>query len=269
MTRFRSIWRLVPIVSVLGLGACLDSSTLVKVKSDGTGTVEQTLLLNTQAVASMMGGLFGAQPGAGTDTTQTREPVSEDDLRQAGERMGKGVKLVSSEKISRNGWDGVKAIYSFEDINALEPSPAGPGGGPSDGEQMRVKLSKLPNGHSLLTLTIPNDAARRKNVVPPSGPPDQVPPEMMAMVKTLIAGLRMDMAVEVDGRIVQTNASYVEGPRVTLLSVDAAALLADENRLKELQALGPGASFSDLRPLLEKAGVKVNDETIRIEFTGR
>ena len=56
--------RLMRILGVLlatfTLTACLNSTTLVKVKPDGSGTVEQTTLVNMAALKGMMGGAAGA-----------------------------------------------------------------------------------------------------------------------------------------------------------------------------------------------------------------
>ena len=52
----RSIRLLVVLLAAVGLTACLDSTTLVKLKPDGSGTVEQTTLMNTAALKGLMGG---------------------------------------------------------------------------------------------------------------------------------------------------------------------------------------------------------------------
>ena len=42
--------------AVIGSG-CIRSATLITVKPDGTGTVEQTVLMNAAALKGMLGGL--------------------------------------------------------------------------------------------------------------------------------------------------------------------------------------------------------------------
>ena len=89
--------RLLRLIAVLiattGLTACLDSTTIVKVKPDGSGTVEQTTLMNTAALKGMMG---GQSPQGG----QVNGPMmSKEELERMATRMGEGVRLVSTEPI--------------------------------------------------------------------------------------------------------------------------------------------------------------------------
>ena len=71
------------------LTGCINSATVIKVKPDGSGTVEQTTLVNTGAMKAMMPGM--TQPG------QSTNPINEADLKRVAARMGKGVRLVSAE----------------------------------------------------------------------------------------------------------------------------------------------------------------------------
>jgi len=81
------------LLATLSLTACLNSTTLVKVKADGSGTVEQTTLVNTAALK----GVLGAQAG------QTGGPngpmMSKEELERTAASMSEGVRLVSSEPI--------------------------------------------------------------------------------------------------------------------------------------------------------------------------
>ncbi len=47
------------LIATVTLTACLNSTTIVKVKPDGSGTVEQTTLVNTAALKGMMGNAPG------------------------------------------------------------------------------------------------------------------------------------------------------------------------------------------------------------------
>ena len=72
---------------------------------------------------------------------------------------------------------------------------------------------------------------------------------MMQMMKTMFQGFKVAIDLEVEGKIVKTNADYVNGSRITLLEIDMAGLFEDEAKLKALQSkIGPGASMSEIRP---------------------
>jgi hypothetical protein len=91
---------------------------------------------------------------------------------------------------------------------------------------------------------------------------------MMQMVKTMFQGFKIAIDLEVDGKIVKTNADYVNGSRVTLLELDMAGLFEDEAKLKALQSkIGPGASISEIKPYLKDVkGVKINHPSLTIEY---
>ena len=91
---------------------------------------------------------------------------------------------------------------------------------------------------------------------------------VMNMLKTLFQGFKVDIALEVAGSIVKTNAEYVSGNRITLLEMEMAALLADEEKLKALQSqIGPDISLTQVKPFLKDTkGIKIDGPSITIEF---
>jgi hypothetical protein len=253
--------------------ACLNSTTLVKVKPDGSGIVEQTTLVNTAALKGMMGANAGGPNGP---------MMNKADLERTAARMGEGVKLVSMEPVKGDsGFEGVKATFSFEDINKIQVSQ-GPsmGGGTGDGprsaaptpeDPVRFKLTR--NGPtSTLSINFIDKAPTGKPENVPSQPsgdmPDLTNPMIMNMIKTMFAGFKINIGLEVIGSIVKTNAEYVAGPRITLLEMDVAALLADEAKFKALQGkIGPDASLSEVKPYLKDIkGIKVDGPSITVEF---
>jgi len=60
----------------------------------------------------------------------------------------------------------------------------------------------------------------------------------------------------------------VSGPRITLLELDVASLLADEAKFKAIQGkLGPDASLSEVKPYLKDIkGIKIDGPSINVEF---
>lgn len=261
---------LLVLVAATTLTACLNSTTLVKLKPDGSGTVEQTTLVNMASLKGMGGG--GAQPSA---------PMSnKEELERTAARMGKGVRLLSTEPVKgANGFEGTKAIFSFDDINQVEisqdPNISGgtnPDRAPASKSDAPVKFNLTRNGGTS-TLTI-NIAERAPGAPKPDSPdvpsemPDLTNPMIMGMIKSMFQGFKINIDLEVVGNIVKTNAEYVAGPRITLLEMDMAALLADEAKLKALQGkIRPDASFSDIKPFLKDIkGIKIDGPSISVEF---
>lgn len=265
--------RLVPLAlaSLLTTG-CISSTTIIKVQPDGSGTIEQTMMANLQAMKTMLSGL---DPQG---TSSAPGIASEADLKRAAERMGKGVRVVSTEPVKVGGFEGARAVFAFDDIRELrvDQDPGGasemmPSSGPT-ADPVTFGLTRRADGTSVLTVTMADppetpatEAGEAGGMMPSNALAD---PQMLAMIKGMFEGFRVSIEVEVDGEILETNADHVAGSRVTLLEIDLGALFEDEAALKALEGkIGPGASVSELRPYMKNLkGLKINDPVVTIEF---
>jgi hypothetical protein len=266
----RTLRALLLVAASATLVGCINSATLIKVKPDGSGTVEQTTLVNMGAMKAMMPGM--TQPG------QSANPVNEADLKRTAERMGKGVRLVSAEPAKSGSFEGVKAVFAFDDINQVQvsqdPSMSGSsdaqfGAAPQPAENPVQFTLKRNAGTSVLTVQFqdkPVPADRPANM--PAGGPDMTDPTVLNMVKTMFDGFKVGIDLEVVGAIVKTNAEYVSGSRLTLLEMDLAQLFQDQEKLKALQGkVGPGASLSEVKPYLKDVkGIKIDGPLVTVEF---
>lgn len=278
----------------LVLGGCIQSSTLVKLMPDGSGTIEQTVTMSAQAMAQLTAlAAMGEQKDAkgakeskeakeakeAKDQTNelTKDPFSEADARAAVAKMGEGVTFVSSEKIDTPDRKGRRAIYAFKDIRKLSlqemnaPSDAAAGGAdvaPKD-PPVTFKFEQLPGGHGLLTIV--NGAAAKAAASLPEKPQTSLNSDenvqAMQMMKALMGGLKVDIAIQV-GKLVKTNIPYVNGGTVTLLSMDFDKALAEPKLLEKLQQ---AKTLADTKAALNGAqGFKVNlDPELKIEFAAK
>jgi hypothetical protein len=253
------------------LSGCINSSTLVKVKPDGSGTIEQTLLLNAQALK----GLVAAGGGQMKESGGSPGVLSEAEFKRAAERMG--VKPVSITPLKENGFEGAKAIFAFDDITQIrvdQDPQIGGAGGPTrsgSGKESPIHFTfAKQGGSSVLTIMFDEKkaAGATSEMQSKSGSIESVDPQMMQMIKTMFNGFKVAVDLEVDGKIVKTNADYVNGSRITLLEIEMAGLFEDEAKLKALQSkIGPGATISEIKPYLKDVkGVKINHPTVTIEF---
>jgi hypothetical protein len=253
------------------LTGCINSNTLIKIKPDGSGTIEQTMLMNVAAVKGMMGGLDAK--GQMKETT----PFNEAEVKRQIERFGKGVRFLSSTPVKEGGFEGSKVIYAFDDINLVsvdqDPNIAGSSSGklsagaakPSN--PVKFNLTRQ-GGTSILTVNFEEAAAKEVPPAKPSAEPGKMDPAMLPMLKMMFQGFKVAIDLEVDGKIVKTNADYVNGSRITLMELDLAGLFEDEAKLRDLQSMiGPGASIASVRPLLKDVkGVKINHPVVTVEF---
>jgi hypothetical protein len=259
------------LLATVSLTACLNSTTIVKVKPDGSGTVEQVTLVNTAALKGMM-------PGA---AKQDAGPViNKADLERTAARMGKGVRLLSAEKATGEaGFEGTRAIFAFDDINEIQisqdPNLSGSTSGrlssePTADDPVKFKLTRGA-GSSTLTINFidkPTSGTATANPAGAGDMPDITNPMVMNMLKTMFQGFKINIGLEVEGSIIKTNAEYVSGPRITLLEMDMASLLADEAKLKALQSkIGPNVSLTEVKPYLKDIkGIKIDGPSISVEF---
>ena len=77
----------------------------------------------------------------------------------------------------------------------------------------------------------------------PDGPEGQMALQMM---RQMFKGMHVAVEVEVEGEIIETNAGFREGSRVTLMDIQFDQILADPERFKRLaSARNPGQLTSE------------------------
>ncbi len=266
-----SMYRLAVVATLAAsLSGCINSATLVRVKPDGSGTIEQTMLMNLAALKGLLAGMGGS-----TQMKETPGMINEADFKRTAERMG--VRPVSLTPLKDGGFEGAKAIFAFDDITKVRVDQDPQMGGSSSGKSsstttnnpIRFSLARQ-GGTSVLTITVDEKTmgAAGSKVGATAPKADAMDPAMMQMIKTMFQGFKIAIDLEVEGTIVKTNADYVNGSRVTLLELDMAGLFEDEAKLRALQdKIGPGASISEIKPYLKDVkGVKINHPTLTIEF---
>jgi hypothetical protein len=266
-------------VSVLALSACLNTSTLIRVAPDGSGTIEQTLLFNAKSIENAFAGM-GFKP-TGKSSSRSGPAMDEASMKKAAESLGNGITLVSVTPVKQpSGYEGVTARFRFADITALDtseflmPGPAkelSPGAdGSGSGDRVRFTMQRTPAGTSVLTATFDDTtsgsgkSSKNKN----NAGPGLDDPEVRQIVKTLFKGFRIGIDLEVIGQVVRADADHVNGKRITIAEIDMEELLLNGDKLNSLdKVLGPDASIAEMRPHLNKIkGLKINRPVMTVEF---
>jgi len=240
---------------------CFQMTTVLKVKADGSGTIDHRMVYSTRALAQMR----SIRP---PDGGQPVDPASEAQARTLATAIGPGVFYVASTPVTTPTGQGREATYAFNDVAQLRVStqPAAPPGvslgAPglkAEAETVSFTMTHNPNGNAVLHIHVPEpnflDALGSK------GAASQIP-----MIKTLLGGAHVLLAVEPEGALVRTSSPFVDGARVTLLEVDLDEVLKDEHfiaRLKEATTQDEAKAA-----VRAAAGVKINlDREITVEFT--
>lgn len=272
-------------VLALGVGTsgCLGIDMLVKVKGDGSGTVEKSITMNPQALQEMKSEMEAAgfkdakdskdskakpekSPMEMTDKELLEGPFDPEALKKEAAQMGEGVTFVSATPVRQPDRMGVKAVFAFKNINTLKlnQKPSGPSGdGKSSPEdELKFSFGKSPAGNALLKVKSGGFPKSKATPKPKETPPpgmDKMAEGMMQMMKTMLKGLRVTIGVEVDGQVVKTNSAHAQGSRVTFMDLEFDKLLADEKALKAFD--GMEGSLEEQKAALAKIkGMKVHLE---------
>ena len=282
---------LVCIVMVVIISGCIDSTTIIAVKKDGSGLVMETVYMNMaigEMMEQMMGGLADTKEEEGEKTDKSTMPIEIDKYTEKALKMGEGVKFVSAKEVTNeDGTPGVQVVYSFEDIRKLRvhsdpESPASdqmtgmmPVAEESKKESDPITFDFIEGSTPKLIIQLPEEG----KVDPTGDKPEKVskPSDMdmgqMAFMKQFLAGLRIRAMVKiVDGTIIKTNASYVDKIKgsqyVTLFDMNMGELLNTEDYLKKLESMEQISDINAARTLLKDIpGFKIEAENrIEIEF---
>ncbi|HUK36204.1 MAG TPA: hypothetical protein VLV86_19945 [Vicinamibacterales bacterium] len=264
-TKYRA---LAAVALCLPLAGCFQSSTVIHVKADGSGTIEQRTILTEAGVEQLrtMAILGGGNPDA-------VDPTSEANARAMASAIGTGVSYVSSMPVDLDRAHGRDTVYAFADVTQLrvseQPSlpgnlklPAAAGG---NTPPIAFALNRSAAGNAVLRILVPRPA------IFPTGPNGELQPptlEQITMIKQLLAGARLTVSIDPDGRLVQTSSPFVDGNRVTLLDVDIDRAAADPDLARKLQ--GARTQEEAKAAINSIPGLKVTLEPeITIEFAPR
>ena len=247
------------------LAGCFQSSTVIHVKADGSGTIEQRTLLTETAMDQLrtLAILGGGNPDAA-------DPTSEAQARSLAAAIGTGVTYVSSTPVKLEKLQGRESLYAFSDITQVRVSeqpalPSGiklPAAAGGSTPPISFALDRKPDGNVVLRIIVPRPAIFPTG---PNGEPQPPSLDQITMVKQLLAGARLTVAIEPDGRLVQTSSPFVDGNRVTLIDLDIDRAAADPDLARKLQtAATPEQAKAAINSI---PGMKLTlDSEITIEF---
>jgi hypothetical protein len=268
------------VTCVAFLGGCFQVETTVLVNPDGSGTVEERMLMSDKVISQIdeMSKAFSGPEGKS-------EPFSLHDvkaLRKRAGEMGAGVKFVSSKAVSADGYTGYSATYSFRDINTLRLSQEGPkqvGESAGDSGKAGAKpfLFQFKPGKEARLVVIPprNEPTERKaepeaGSAPPSEGQEGKPPltpEQEREVAEIMKGLKFSMVIEVHGKVLSSNATHRDGGRITVFEFDLGKMGADPEKLRLLKKTDP-TNFADAKELMKSfPGIKADlNDRIEVVF---
>lgn len=273
---------LAALLSTIALSGCLEVEKMVKLKADGSGTLEEKVVMSKAAIAQVeqMASGFGAlgeKKKEDKPAAKGFDLLDEKKLQEAAAKMGEGVTYVGAKKIDTENGRGFVATYAFKDINKLKldqnpgdamPTPTGPGlqkaGGPGGGKVEPVTFKFTKGAPTELVVVMPVPDLKKAEKKEQTGGMDDM---AIQMTKQMFKDMKISMAVEVAGTIKETNAEYKEGSRVTLMEMDFNKLLANPEKFKQLAKENP-KTLQESKALMKGLdGVKVETAPqVKIKF---
>lgn len=283
--------------AALVLAGCIDMTTVVHVAPDGSGVVEERVLMKKELAEMMqsMGQAMGAEE-AQSGASPLLDPEK---LAAAAEEMGPGVALVSAEPLETDKGLGYVAKYSFKDINQLAlnqnpgdraPSDEGPANEQKD-EPIRFVFEPGPEPVLIIRPPRPDESADDEGEdggegddVAETGEAGEAAPAeegaagedpaesqmAMMMMQQMFDGLRIEVRIETETPILETNAAFRDGNTVTLMSMDFGKLLADPEKLKAFADSGADSVEMAKQMMQDIPGIEVDlSPEIRIRMAGK
>ena len=239
---------------------CLQGQRVIKVNANGSGTIVDTVTLGEQAR-----GMLEGMAAMDSTTPAEKKAKIEAKLKERAAAMGPGVSLASFEPSAKAGPE--KITYAFTDVSKIRidssPDPSENDSKSEPKQPLTFRLEKKA-GTSVLTVSgagpKPGAGKSASSADSSSKEAAEAAAKMqagaMAMMKTMLKGLRMTTLVEVGGKLVKTSSPWAAGSVVTLMDVDFDQLAADEASFKKLNELGDPQSL-DPAALKGLKGIKM------------
>jgi hypothetical protein len=265
------IYLSIMVVLLVVLTGCIETTTVLRVRNDGSGTIEETLIFS-KTFMELLAGMGGE--AAGKDKPDF---LNEDELRENAPELGEGVTFVSAEKVDTERGSGYAALYEFKDINKvrINQNPGDKISLPSMGGDEEETPKEYVHFHftkgKTSTLEIinpirpPEVKAEEKEAG--EGEIDMGDAGMVEMMKELYRDMKIALIVEVEGKIVDTNANFRDGSRITIMELDFGKLMEDEEAFQKLMSSEP-ETIEDIKEISKEIpGIKVEtEERIVISF---
>ena len=254
------------------LAGCLQVETTINVKKDGSGTINEKVLMSKTFVNMIKEFAQAFQDSASTEEFSF---FKDDEIIADAKDYGDDVKYVTHSFINNDQWEGFQAVYSFNDITTVkvQPDPDSKVGMSDEEAETTEKKEyyffKFKKGDvSELTIDRPDiDFASDSKEDVESDTSEQNDEEMGEEALKMMEGMKINIAIQVDGKISSTNASYVDGSKITLMQMDFGEMMKNKESFKEFKNKEP-KNIEEMKGFLEKfPGMKIEvEKPISVKF---
>ncbi|MCD6176880.1 MAG: hypothetical protein J7K29_03475 [Candidatus Cloacimonetes bacterium] len=263
------------LIALLFLSGCFQVERIIKVNKDGSGTIEETVLMSQEFIDQMkqMAMSFGGSKVEGKRDESEYHDI--DDLKRNASKMGEGVKYVSSKPMERDGKLGYHAIYSFNDITKIKISenPAdnilSNSGMGEDNQEMHFAFKKGSTSELIISFPYEEDEGDYEEMDYEEEPDENesISDQDLEMMKAMYAGMKISVKVVVNGKIIKTNATHKEGNTIILSEIDFDEIMKNEKAFKALAGSKEASDEEMKRSMGKYSGFKADmNDKIVIKF---
>lgn len=235
------------VFSVVFGSSCVRTSTVVRVKKDGTGSIVSRYFFSPQMLAmvdqlgALGGALEGAEGGPNLGLIRDMATPDEESLRGDAANFGEGVRYAKHDPgKDEDGWEGYSVVYEFDDIRKVRiDQNSVPGKAKefveSSGEELKAEkggeLTFALEG-DLLTVNTSFANAGMNGVIDgkqfaQAKEMGMAPSEAVKLAAGMAAGMRVGFFLRADGGIAETTAEHVTGDLIILSDADISKVLPD------------------------------------------
>ncbi len=281
--RFWVALRLSAICAAICLfSGCIQDNTVINIKPDGSGTIEETVLMGNAFIDMMQGLTKGMSEAGAQDTAEPKEPKPKNDESVIAEMMekaktnakefGDGVKFVSAKPAKTQTASGYTAVYSFDDISKVtlnqNPGKKTPGESKKEGadaeaaknDAIKFAFKKGPVSRLSVTMPPPKTDEKKDKKDEAAGKDQSDDPNAIEMLKSMFKDMKVSIVLNMMGDIVKTNATYRTDKKITLIDMDFGKLINDMPLLKKINQAQP-QSVEEVKAMVKGM------EGLKLEFT--
>ena len=214
------------LTAALALSGCFQMHLLLRLDEDGSGTIEETVLLSNMIVSMME---------SFADSTGTSSLIDEARLIARADSFGPGVRFLRADSIAEGGMQGYRAVYAFDDVNTIrlrdDPQAldmGGDSGGETKGLGLVTTFAYTPGE---LRIRSPHEGVESVEPIDPdvlAAKTDSIRQSMQEtgpLLRGMLGNASLSYTVTLPGPITETDAQFATDSTVTMAHIDFGAYL--------------------------------------------
>lgn len=255
------------------ISGCIQLQTKITVKKDGSGTLEETVLMSKEMINMMNQFIMGFAD----DSSKGEEfnLYNEEDLKNRTSELGEGVTFISGTEIKDKENEGYKVVYSFSDLNKLRidenpdsriPDDAG-NVVTEDKEYITFNFKSGDISEVIIKMPLKPEETKEEEDREIETPQDSLAEADISRMKFFLKDFSISLTVDIEGEIVETNSDYHQGSEITLFNVNFGELIDNTQKLEELKKINPD-NIMELKEIMKDIpGIKIEtSDPVVIKF---